>query len=101
MSEEGRLRQEEIDEFNEGFQAYGKGVRFEDLPEGKHDQLGIGYAWAAFGDLRNERKAAVDLLKGMVGLIQLAIARDNKLALLKANHRYVDAVQFLATQETK
>jgi hypothetical protein len=58
-----RLREEEIAEFNAGCDAYKNGVRFADLEVGPHDQTGIGYAWAAFDDLRKQRDEAVATLK--------------------------------------
>jgi hypothetical protein len=58
-----KLRAEEIAEFNAGCDAYKNGVRFEAVEVGPHDQTGIGYAWAAFDDLRKQRDEAVQLLR--------------------------------------
>jgi hypothetical protein len=58
-----KIREDEIAEFNAGCDAYKNGVRFEDVEVGPHDQTGIGYAWAAFDDLRKQRDEAVALLR--------------------------------------
>lgn len=54
LAEARRKYAEEVDEFNSGFEAYKNGVSYEDLHDGPHDQVGCGYAWAAFDDLRRE-----------------------------------------------
>jgi hypothetical protein len=58
-----KIREDEIAEFNAGCDAYKNGVRFEDVEVGPHDQTGIGYAWAAFDDLRKQRDEAVACLR--------------------------------------
>jgi hypothetical protein len=58
-----KLREEEIAEFNEGVKDYGRGVSYDDLEGGAHDVKAVGYAWAAFDDLRKERDEAVALLR--------------------------------------
>jgi hypothetical protein len=58
-----KLREEEIAEFNEGVKDYGRGVSYDDLEGGAHDVKAVGYAWAAFDDLRKERDEAVRLIE--------------------------------------
>jgi two-component SAPR family response regulator len=48
------MRVAEVEEFNEGFEAYKNGVRYDDLPDRPYDVIGSGYAWAAFDDLRRD-----------------------------------------------
>jgi hypothetical protein len=38
----------EVDEFNEGFEAFKNGVRYEDLEDRPNDMNQVGWAWAAF-----------------------------------------------------
>lgn len=46
------IREQEIDEFNAGVDAYKAGVKYGDLPDLPMDQNGIGWAWAWFVDNR-------------------------------------------------
>jgi hypothetical protein len=84
-----KIREEEIAEFNAGCDAYKNGVRFADLEVGPHDQTGIGYAWAAFDDLRKERDEAVrclrqfaecDLNEGNCASLEVATQRIRNIA---------------------
>ena len=47
----------EVREFNQGFEAFGKGVRYTDLPDLPTDTNGIGWAWAWFLKNRPDRTA--------------------------------------------
>jgi hypothetical protein len=58
-----KLREDELAEFNEGVKDYGRGVSYDDLEGGAHDVKAVGYAWAAFDDLRKERDEAVRLIE--------------------------------------
>jgi hypothetical protein len=50
---------QEVDEFNAGFEAYKAGVAYEDEPNDTiHDQWSVGWAWAAFNDMRKQLAAA-------------------------------------------
>jgi hypothetical protein len=89
-----KLRDEEIAEFNAGCDAYKNGVRFADLEVGPHDQTGIGYAWAAFDDLRKQRDEAVALLRGFVDHYK---DRRQMLGNGYAYTHFTQARQFLAT----
>ena len=46
---------EEVAEFSAGFEACRDGISYDDEPSGmKHDQWGVGWAWAAFDGLREK-----------------------------------------------
>jgi hypothetical protein len=89
-----RQRDAEIDEFNKGFSLYGK-VRFEDLPDG--DQIAIGYAWAAFGDLRKQRDEAVRILQNVDLMIDELLSQDGYVSQKTMVEVGEDIGSFLAT----
>lgn len=49
---------EEVDEFNAGFKAYQAGLSDDETEHHPHDQWRVGYAWAAYPDLRTQLAAS-------------------------------------------
>jgi hypothetical protein len=92
-----KLRAEEIAEFNAGCDAYKNGVRFADLEVGPHDQTGIGYAWAAFDDLRKQRDEAVRILQNVDLMIDELLSQDGYVSQKTMIEVGEDIGSFLAT----
>jgi hypothetical protein len=92
-----KLRDEEIAEFNAGCDAYKNGVRFADLEVGPHDQTGIGYAWAAFDDLRKQRDEAVALVRRMISVFGVGAMRRHEITISDDAPIIDDMERFLAT----